>query len=678
MSDADQLKADADAALKAGQLAAAVDLYRAALESRPGWAAAHNNLAMALRQQGDAESSETHFRAALASEPNLIGALSNLGGLLVECGRFDEADDVLSRAASLKPNNIGVLYNLGLLAMQRGEDQRAIGLLQRSTSLKSGFAPAFFNLGNLSLRIPDYTAALAYFDRSLELNPAHKHAALNRAKALTSLGRGDEAYASLRQALAIDPSFAAAHSNLIFKQQYDPSISPKALYAEARTWNETYAKVSTSASKPTDLDPNRVLRVGYISPHLTEHPVGYFLEPVLANHDPGKVSVTCYSDSRAEGHQSRKLRAAHVTWQDVTGEGEDALADRVRADGIDILVDLDGHSGPNRLPVFARRAAPLQVTWAGYVGTTGLDAMDYLITDSRQTVDPDLQLMTEQPVYMPSNYVALAPITGRARDQSDGHKESEKRTDRFIDQERGFMKNNQVFVPSDSVGWGSPIIAPDIGSIPSQENGFVTFGSFNALDKINDQVVALWSEILKAVPDSRLKLITFDLGDAAVRARIESLFADHGVTSDRLDFQGKVPRTELFAAYNTIDIALDPFPYSGGLTTLEALWMGVPVITKRDGDRFASRHSTTHLTAVGLPECIADDAEDYVGRALALANDADRRATLKAELRETMRISPLCDGAAFTRALEQAYRLMWQRLCTGEDPAPITEDALKA
>lgn len=630
MSNSEHLKADADAAFKAGQLGAAIDLYRAALDAQPAWAAAHNNLAMALRQQGDVSAAESHFREALKSEPDLVGALSNLGALLVEQGRLDEADGLLSRAVNLQPENAGVLYNLGLLAMQRGEDEVAIGSLRRSIALKPTFAPAFFTLGNLCLRVPDYTDALANFDQALALNPSHKHAALNRAKALSGLGRSVDAYGSLRRALNIDPTFAAAHSNLIFKQQYDPNISAADLFAEAQVWNAAHASQPNAGSLATNTDPDRVLRVGYLSPHFTDHPVGYFLEPVLANHDPENVSVICYSDSLVDGPQSRRLRANTVTWHDVNGEKDGALAERIRADGIDILIDLDGHSGPNRLPVFARRAASLQVTWAGYVGTTGLDAMDYLITDSRQTIETDLSLITEQPVYMPGNYVALAPILN----------------------------------------------APDVGPCPSRQNGFITFGCFNALDKINGQVISLWSEILSAVPGSRLSLITFDLGDPAVRARIERMFADHGVAANRLDLSGKLPRQDLLNAYNAIDIALDPFPYSGGLTTLESLWMGVPVITKRDGDRFACRHSTTHLTALGFMECVADDAEDYVTRVVSLAADADRRATLRQKSREMMRSSPVCDGAAFTRALEQAYRVMWQRFCAGEKPTAITESDL--
>lgn len=631
MTDPDQMKAGADAAFRGGNIQSAIDLYRDALTAKPDWAAVHNNLAMAYRQMEDAESSEKHFRLALENEPELVGALSNLGGLLVEQKRIEEAAVFLRRALALEPNNAGVLCNLGLLSFQRHDDLKAIEFLQRSVSLNNNFAPAFFTLGNLHLRQPDYAAAADQFARVLELSPSHKHAAVNRAKALSSLGLVDESYATLRQVMEVDPTFTAAHSNLILKQHYDPRLSPSALYAEARRWSETHEAQSASAPKPVAIDPERVLRVGYLSPHLTRHPVGYFVEPVLKHHDGEQVTAICYADDLQQDGQSERLRAHAIDWQDVSAMDHNELAERIRADGIDILIDLDGHSGPNRLPVFARRAAPIQVTWAGYVGTTGLDAMDYLVTDTRQTVDADLQYMTEQPVYMPGNYVSLAPIES----------------------------------------------APEVGPCPSEKQGVITFGCFNSLNKINESVVQLWSQILATVPDSRLKLITFDLGDRAVRLRIARMFVACGVEVDRLDLLGRMPRAELLAAYSTVDIALDPFPYSGGLTTLESLWMGVPVITKRDGDRFASRHSVTHLTAVGLTECIAENAEDYLARAVALADDSERRATLRATLRETMRSSPACDGASFTRALERAFRIMWQRYCEGEQPTAISEADLK-
>lgn len=594
MSDPDQLKAEADAAFRAGRLEPAVYLYRTALDGRPGWAAAHNNLAMVLRQLGDMVAAEFHFRAVLDIDPANVSTLSNLGALLVEVEKLDEAQTFLSQAIEQAPDNPGVLYNTALLsialedfaaaaaALEKSIEQnpsypqahcnlgvsyRKLGRLddskkaldqalainpslveayinlaatlsdagdvdgavtsgRRAVELDPKSAEARYNLGNALNRLPDYQQALIQFDHAVDLNPLHSDALVNKAKACWGLGRRSEAYDALRAALIITPDYPAAQSNLAFKVQYDPEMSPDSLYAEARRWN-TAQSLRPMPERPTpiDLNPDRPLRVGYLSPHLTIHPVWFFLEPVVAHHNPAHVDSVCYADTVKNDTQTGKLRANSATWHQVDQMNDDDLAARIRSDNIDILIDLDGHTGPNRLPVFARRAAPLQVTWAGYVGTTGLDAMDYLLTDHRQTVPQDLKLMTEQPVYMPGNYVAVAPFDG----------------------------------------------TPDVGPRPSQGNGFVTFGCFNNLDKINEPVVALWAKVLHAVPDSRLSLITFDLGDPTVRARIESAFGVHGVAVDRLDFHGRRPREELLMAYNSIDIALDPFPYSGGLTTLEAL-----------------------------------------------------------------------------------------------------------
>ena len=708
MNTPEQIKQDADDAARAGQFETARDLYMAALSERPDWGAVHNNLVMVQRHLGNADAAEHHFRDALNFDPQQVGALSNLGALLVEQDRLVEAAPVLDQAKMLAPDHPGVLYNWALLAAANQEFAAAIPALEKSISLNPNYAQAHsnlgvalrktgrledavqtltqalklnpnlaeahinlaatlsdlgevdvalaaglkavaldpdsaeahYNLGNAYNKVPDFEQALEQFDHALVINPQHAEAENNRSRALWSLGRPAESVQALRRVLTIKPTYAAAHSNIVFKLQYDPSQTPERLFAEARGWNTQHGQeyglqYGTTAPQPSTLDPNKTLKVAYLSPHLKRHPVGFFVEPVLTHRNSGNIETVCYADmATAEALTdaiTARLKATGVAWHHVHDLNHAALIERVRRDEIDILIDLDGHTGPNRLPVFAGRAAPIQVTWAGYVGTTGLDAMDYLITDTRQTVAADLPLMTEQPVYMLGNYVTVMP---------------------FAD-------------------------TPNIGPSPSSGTGYVTFGCFNTLDKINESVIACWAKIMTAVPDSRMRLITFDLGDASVRLRIAGLFEQHGVSPDRLDLQGKIPRLELLEAYNTLDIALDPFPYSGGLTTLEALWMGVPVITKRDGDRFASRHSMTHLTAVGVIDCIAENAEDYVTRAIALADDATRREHLRSTLREAMRTSPACDGTAFTRALEKAYRLMWQRYCAGEAPSPIPEDLLK-
>ncbi len=703
MTDPDHLKSQADDAFRAGRLDDARDLYAQALAGRPGWAAAHNNLAMVLRAQGDRAGAEAQFRKALDSEPGLTGALSNLGALLVEQNRLADAAPCLDRARALAPNHAGVLYNCGTLAQARGDIAQAAQDFKASVDANPNYAPAYsnmgialrrlgrlteaeaalrkavelaptlfeahlnlggvlslthgdteesravcaraielnpnspeahYNMGNALMRVPDYEAALSHYDQTLALDPRHDEALNNRAKPLMALGRADAARESLARAVTLDPTYPAWHSNLVFHRHYDPRETAESLFAAARDWDKALSPSSPAPLDTQDANPDRPLRIGYVGAHLTRHPVGYFLQPVLAAHDKTQVEAVCYANQVSADEMTDDLQTHAAEWHQIVNESDSALVDRIRADRIDILVDLDGHTSGNRLGVFARRAAPVQVTWAGYVGTTGVAAMDYLITDRRETPDGDLPLMTEQPVFMPGNYVTVAPF-----------------------------------------GDTPPADVPDVRATRSAGEA-VAFGCFNNLNKINDSVIALWSDILSAVPDSTLCLITEQLADRAVLARITGAFSAGGIPSVRLDLRGKLPRAEVLAAYNTLDIALDPFPYSGGLTTLEALWMGTPVITRGDSGRFAGRHSVTHLTAVGVPELIARDAADYVRKAVALAQDAPRRGLYHETLREKMRASPACDGEGFTRALERAYRIMWQRACAGEDPAPIPENAL--
>jgi protein O-GlcNAc transferase len=559
-------------------------------------------------------------------------AYSNLGMALRRMGRLEDAEAALRRAVALAPNLFEAHLNLGgVLSLGRGSPEESRAACARALELNPNSAEAHYNMGNALLRVPDFEGALTHFDQAIAFDPSHDEALNNRAKPLVALGRIGEARDSLIQAVTLDPTYPAWNSNLVFHRHYDPAETPMSLFAAARNWDAAFSPSTEASLQIADTNPNRRLRVGYVGAHLSRHPVGYFLQPVVAAHDAQSIEAVCYAKQISADELTDQLHAHSAAWYPVANDSDMTLLERIRSDRIDILVDLDGHTSGNRLAVFARRAAPVQVTWAGYVGTTGVKAMDYLITDRRETPDSDLPLMTEQPVYMPGNYVTVEPLSD----------------------------------------------APDV-LLRHADDGGVTFGCFNNLNKVNDGVIALWSEILAAVPDSKLCLITEHLADRSVLARIIGAFSARGIPAVRLDLRGKLPRSELLAAYNSIDIALDPFPYSGGLTTLEALWMGTPVITRGDGDRFAGRHSVTHLTAVDVPELIATDATDYVARAVALAQDAARRQLYHQTLRDKMRASPACDGAGFTRNLEKAFRIMWQRACAGEVPSPIPETLLSA
>lgn len=694
MSDPERLKSEADNAFRAGQLVEARALYEEALSHRPDWVAVHNNLAMLLRVSGDRDGAETHFRKAIAIDPEQVGALSNLGALLVELDRPLEALQVLDQAIALAPEHAGAYYNRSKSQRAKGDDVAEIDDLERAVVLKPEFpealselglayhkdgrpdeamevlrkaievapsfvearinlglvtnalgrsdaaiesyeeaikidpsnATAYYNLGVALSRVPAHEAAINAYEKALTLDPSHSEAANNMSTNLAALGRLDAACAVLERAVSINPEFSDAESNLVLRRQYDSKSTSEFRYESARAWQRRHG---SQVERPSHIlntrDSDRAIKVGFVSPNICRHPVGFFLLPLFDQYDRQNVSLSLFSDNLRDDEMTDRLRNAASHWQDIQGLDTDEVAKTVAANEIDILFDLAGHTGRNRMPVFARRAAPVQVTWAGYVGATGLDAMDYLMTDERQTIPSDLQFMTEQPVYMPGNYVAFEP----------------------------------------------PANAPDVGPLPCLANGFVTFGCFNNIDKINADVVAVWSNILNAMPGSKLSMITFDLGDEAVQARIKDEFMKHGISSDRLSLRGKLPALELLAAYNQIDIALDPFPYSGGLTTLESLWMGVPVVTRRDADRFAGRHSVTHMTAAGVTELIAKDGKHYVELAAELGSSHERMTAYRNTLRHRLADSPACDGASFARHFERACRIMWQRWCRDESPSPI-------
>lgn len=697
MDDADQLKKQADAAFRAGQFDVARQAYQKALAVRPKWAAAHNNLAMVLRVAGDAKGAEENFRAAVEADPDLAGAWSNLGAMLFEQSRQSEALEILNRALALEPGHAGSLYNrakvsrvlgqdsqeiedlesavrlvpdfaealsdlgrayydagrdddaeqtlrtatnanprlaeakinLGIVLSHKGQTDAAIAMYHEAIALEPRNAPAHYNLGKAYSLVPAHSAALEAYKTALDIDPAYDDAANNMSGNLQVLGRAEEAKAALEQALQINPRFADAESNVLLIDQYLPATTPQSRFARAQDWqaHQRGAVFATAPGFSNSKDPDRPLRVGFVSPNLSRHPVGYFVLPLVQNYDRHQLSLTFYCENPRDDEITDRIRTDSAAWRLIQKTGHADLARQIIDDQIDILVDLAGHTGFNRMPVFADRAAPVQMTWAGYVGTTGLDAMDYLLTDARQTVSADLPFMTEQPVYMPGNYVAFE----------------------------------------------TPTDAPAPQGPPMDRNGFVTFGCFNNIKKMNEGVVVVWSQIMAQCLDSRLFMVTRDLGDADVRQHILDLFRAQGINTDRLVLEGRRPRVELLAAYNDIDIALDPFPYSGGLTTLEALWMGVPVVTRRDSDRFAGRHSTAHLTAAGCPELIAKSAEDYVGKAVALAQAPDRVQSYRQSLRDQVARSPACDGAAFAQHFAAACRVVWQRWCKGEALSPVQE-----
>ncbi|MBI2296310.1 MAG: tetratricopeptide repeat protein [Betaproteobacteria bacterium] len=573
--------------------------------------------ALDRQQRGDLSGAEQAYRSILRGEPRHFQALHLLGHVLTLQARFGEAVEVLSRVAALAPEDAEARFNLARALRAQGRSREAEQALRGALRLQARFTAAWLSLAGVLSDGENLDEAEDCYRAALELEPELAEAQYNYGNLLHREGRIEEAIGRYRKALELKPDFVRAHSNLIYALNFSADYSPEQIFGEHVEWARRHAKPLASGIRPhaNSRRPHRVLRVGYVSANFRDHAVTYFFEPVLMHHEPGRVAVHCYSDVRQPDGHTERLRRYRCVWRDIAGQGDEAVAELVRSDEIDILVDLTGHTDNHRLLVFARKPAPVQVTWNGYANTTGMETMDYRITDS--FADPPgmtEHLHSEKLVRLPEIYMAFMP----------------------------------------------PASSPGVGPTPALANGYITFGSFNALAKITPQVVRTWSKILHALPTSRLLMLTVPQG--RTHARVLEEFAAHGITSARLEFQRRLPFQQFLAAHGRADVALDPFPFHGTTTTCQTLWMGVPVITLA-GRSHVSRVGATMLSSVGLAQCIAGDEEQYVARAVARAGDVRLLQELRAGMRQRMLGSPLTHGERLTRYLEDAYAKMWEDYC---------------
>ncbi|CAO3422206.1 O-linked N-acetylglucosamine transferase, SPINDLY family protein [Azospirillum doebereinerae] len=609
-------------AAQAGRLDEAQDLIAQAIAARPGVAAWWANYGLVLESKGDAPGAVQAYSGALNLDGGLAMAMDGLLAMaegLRSAGRADLAEGCYRRAMALDPAGLAAVANAGVLLRAQARRDEAVRLYRRAAALEPGNWVHPYNIGNALAELSRLDAAGRAYESALAVDPARAEALANRSTRVLSVqGRLAESLAGVERALRLHPGADSLHTARLFLMQFDPGRTMAQVAQAHADWGARYP----DRPAPAVAAPAPKLRIGYVSPDFRAHPVGFFLEPVLAAHDRDAVEVVCYANTANPDWKTERLRALADAWVWTAGMSDAELGERIRADNIHVLVDLAGHTFGNRLGVFATRAAPVQVTWAGYVGTTGLPAMDYLISDRRQSPEGADGWAIEGIVRMPDSYVP----------------------------------------------WGPPDDAPPVAPLPMLTRGTPTFGSLNALPKLNPAVAALWTRVLDAVPGSRLLLRTPGLDDAAQRVRTLDLFARAGADPARLDLLGGAPHREFLGGYGAIDVALDPFPYSGGLTTLEALWMGVPVVTL-GGERFCSRHAATHLASAGLSGLAVEGEDAYVAMAAALVSDPEALAGLRGLLRDRLRASPALDGLRFTRALEAAFGAMWQRAAAGQGRA---------
>jgi predicted O-linked N-acetylglucosamine transferase (SPINDLY family) len=670
------------------RLGEALQAFDRALSITPGYAGAHFNRGVILERQGQLEQAIAAYDQVLRIKPDCLEAYINRGAALMAHGRTEQALESFDRALRIGPAVAEVHFNRGNALKELGLFAEALAAYDQALRIKPGLAQAHFNRGIIlererrleqaigaydeALRVkPDYAEALlgrakvlhqqgrlgealeacgqaleirpelaaahlrlglilaeqwrledarAAFDQAIQIDPNHALAHNNRGNVLKDMGLFQDAAAAYERALRIQPDLAEAHSNYLYCLNYDPSQDDVALFAAHCRWADCHGHPNrTYDTHAQSLDPQRRLRVGLVSADFLRHPVGYLVEPLLAAAHPDSVPIVCYSGRRTEDDLTERLKAKATSWRSTLDMTDAMLAEAIRADGINVLIDLAGHTAGNRLTLFALKPAPVQVSWIGYPYTTGLRAIDYVLMDEATVPSGEERWFVERVVRLPETRFCYAP----------------------------------------------PEYAPPPEPPPVLERGHVTFGSFNNLAKVTPEVLRLWARLLQALPEARLLLKWHTLGEPGTQARYRRLIEALGVDSARVELRAGSPHRTMLAEYGDIDIALDPFPYSGGITSLEALWQGVPIVTL-PGSRPVSRQTLGFLRSLGRAEWVARDPDEYVRISVGLASDPRALAAIRRAQRARVAASPLCDAPRFARHFEAALRVLWRNWCDAQ------------
>lgn len=604
---------------EAGNIAEAIACYRKALALRPRSPEFQANLGVALGRRGALEEAEQILREALRSGANQGVGLRRLAWVVNQRGRPEEAVSLYQSAMAANPADAESVAELAAVLSQLNRKAEAIAAYRQAVRLRPDFHEAHNNLGNLLKDAGRAEESEQAFRTALQIKPDYPIARYNLGVVHRDEGRMCEAIDAFRAALALKPDYALAHSALTFAQLYDPRSSPEEILAEHRRWDQQHAaawRSSTTRRHANTPHATRRLRVGYVSADFRDHAVGRNIHPLFRHHDPDRFEVFAYAQTTKKDWMTERLRGLVAHWREIQNLEDQSVAELIARDEIDILVDLGLHTGGNRLLVFARKPAPVQVTFAGYPGTTGLEAIDYRLTDRFLDPPGNDTLYVEQSIRLASFW---------------------------------------CFDPFDD----DPML---IQHRTAGEE--FTWGCLNNPMKVNDAVLAVWAQVLAATPLSRMLVLAPTTGH---QQRIRDGLTRRGIDRARIEFVPTQSRSAYLATYNRCEAVLDTFPYTGHTTTCDALWMGVPVVT------FVGRHAVARggyslLSNLGLEELAAKTTEEYVRIATALEADRSRLRRLHAELRGRMESSPLMDAPAFARDIEAAFLAMWQRWCARAIP----------
>lgn len=602
-----------------GKSVEAIRSFKRVLELNPNLAEAHFNLGNIQMSLGNHEAATSSYHCAIRLNPHYPEAISNLGNVLMASSKVEDAMGCYQTALDLRPRDPTILSNLGNALMALGQLGAAEECYRAALQFEPDHAEALNNLGNALKDQGKLLDAITCYQQVLTRQPQYSEAHHNLAKAYKDLGRINEAIEHYRTAVSIKPEFLDSHHNLLMAMHHSSECSETEIRDAAIELSRKFERTTQNRLGGIVVPAHRQkLRIGYVSGDFRSHPVGYFLARVLSSHDKEAFEIVCYSNTQITDATTEQLTANVLQWRDISNLSDSEASEVVKNDGIDILVDLSGHTARNRLSLFARKPAPVQATWLGYFGTTGLPEIDYIVAD-RFVAPAGAEIrFSERILRLPDSYLCFSP----------------------------------------------PEMGMPIASRLGDDGTSLTLGCFNNLAKVSEGVITAWASILTEMPNCRLFLKTNFLNDPSVQAEIERQFASNGIGSERLILEGPSPREELLQAYNRVDIALDPFPYGGGTTTAEALWMGVPVVTVR-GDRWVGRVSESILETIGLPGLVARDLFQYREIVRDLSTNRPYLHSLRESLRPLMERSPFCDGPRFASALEAGYRSMWQTWCAG-------------
>jgi predicted O-linked N-acetylglucosamine transferase (SPINDLY family) len=602
----------------AGDMDGAISSYQAALGLRPGDASILHELARVLQRHGKLQEAIGNYNRAIAANPDSPELLNDRGAAHQALGDIDQAIADFRASLRLRPSFAAAHNNLGNALLESGRMDEAIDSLAQAIAHDDKLADAQYNMGNALREKDDLDRAIEAYRRALSLRPGWSDALNNLGTALKESGQLDEAIECYRQGAVEGGS--KIFGNLLYAIHFHPDYDAARIRREHAAWNEIYARPLAPAGivHGNDPSPDRKLRIGYVSPDFRHHSQSFFILPLLSHHDHANFEIYCYSDVARPDDLTNRVRQCADVWHETARLSDAEVAKLVGKDGIDILVDLTLHMSRNRMLTFARKPAPVQVTWLGYPSTTGLMTMDYRLSDPY--LDPPGagdELYSEGTIRLPQTFWCYDPLES----------------------------------------------GPDSRPLPAKENGYITFGSLNAFYKVTAPTIDAWARVMSSVSDSRLILLA---PRRSARRRFVEAMQNRGISPDRIEFRDRMQRSEYLATFRQIDICLDPIPCPGHTTTFDSLWMGVPVVTMA-GATAISRGGASILTNLELQELVAKSADQYVDVTRELVGNIAKLSDLRSTLRDRMRGSRLMDANRFAGNIQEVYRVIWRRWCKSQN-----------